>query len=526
MEGRLRFSFGLRRALLVPVALVLGGLAAGLSIAAWQLADASRRADLERVADSVEQAQRLSVVQLGGKLAALQELLAEDERLATPFLRRDRDALLRASAPMFERLRSEHRITHFYFIQPDREMFLRVHHPRRFGDVVDRPSLLKAQQTGRVEMGLEMGTLGLFTLRVVRPWNYRGRLIGYLELGMEIDQVLYDAQRVLGAEIQVLVDKARLDRESWESGVRMVGRQPDWERYPDHVLVGKTDGAHDVLVDAALAGRSGQLQFIEGEPHAATRRPLRDTAGQGVGWMVVGQPQGGVVADIRRKIVLFAALCVVAGVILYHMFAGYLSHLEARLESTRYQRDRFEDASRRDGLTGLLNQRAFYAELEEAYESDMSAGRPIALLMIDIDWFKRVNDTHGHPVGDAVLQQVALKLRAHVRPGDCLARYGGEEFAVILPNADSGSAVVAAERLRQAIAARPLDTARGALEITVSVGAASSPANGNTVAALVNAADQALYAAKAAGRNRTFVFADSMAIPRADAVMAARATQA
>jgi diguanylate cyclase (GGDEF)-like protein len=122
--------------------------------------------------------------------------------------------------------------------------------------------------------------------------------------------------------------------------------------------------------------------------------------------------------------------------------------------------------------------------------------------MLDIDHFKQVNDTYGHAVGDQVLRAVARRCRESLRGIDLLGRYGGEEFAALLPEDELAGARRAAERLRQHIANAPVDTERGLLNITISLGAAAVSEGCPDLTALLDRADAAMYAAKKAGRNR------------------------
>ena len=161
-----------------------------------------------------------------------------------------------------------------------------------------------------------------------------------------------------------------------------------------------------------------------------------------------------------------------------------------------------QEQARTDTLTGLFNHREFQHRLEQEIERFRRYRRPLSLLMLDIDHFKAVNDTYGHPAGDEVLRTLAVLIRQALRPADQPARYGGEEFAVILPETPTASAHALAERLRSAIAAAPVALGTGAtLDLTVSIGVAGCPEDANTGPALVAAADRALYAAKNAGRN-------------------------
>ena len=155
-----------------------------------------------------------------------------------------------------------------------------------------------------------------------------------------------------------------------------------------------------------------------------------------------------------------------------------------------------------DGLTGLGNYRFFQQTLAREVDRAVRFGRPLALLMLDLDRFKLVNDEHGHQVGDAVLVQIAERIKAEVREVDVVARYGGEEFVVVLPETGLEGGQHLAERICASVRSRPLHTAGGELWLTVSIGVAVYPEHGDTPPQLVRAADQALYVAKSDGRDR------------------------
>lgn len=169
----------------------------------------------------------------------------------------------------------------------------------------------------------------------------------------------------------------------------------------------------------------------------------------------------------------------------------------------------------RDPLTGLLNRREFDRILAEEGERAVRFGESLALLMVDLDHFKAVNDRHGHPAGDAVLGEVARRLTAQVRTVDRVMRFGGEEFALLLMQTDRAGALQVGERVLGAIRGAPVTIgANRALVVTASVGVAVFPEDAVTAAALVDAADRALYAAKSAGRDRVVT---AGALPRSGA---------
>jgi len=161
------------------------------------------------------------------------------------------------------------------------------------------------------------------------------------------------------------------------------------------------------------------------------------------------------------------------------------------------------ELSLKDPLTGLANRRHFMAVMERTIDMVARSGDPALLLMFDIDHFKKVNDTYGHPAGDRVLQAVASTLMKCVRPMDTVARYGGEEFAAILPNCHGHYGESVAERIRQAVENLSVPVAPGVdLKVTVSVGGAYAPEWVRSTTALwTERADSQLYVAKAAGRN-------------------------
>ena len=156
-----------------------------------------------------------------------------------------------------------------------------------------------------------------------------------------------------------------------------------------------------------------------------------------------------------------------------------------------------------DGLTNLLNRRAFDQALERAVSQAARAGQPLSLLMLDLDHFKKLNDTYGHAVGDIALQAAAAEIRLQVRGGDEAARYGGEEFAVILPDTDGPAAFRMAERLRKALSNRVIKISDQQIRITASCGVSATDLGYATPESLIHSADEALYASKETGRDRT-----------------------
>jgi two-component system cell cycle response regulator len=156
-----------------------------------------------------------------------------------------------------------------------------------------------------------------------------------------------------------------------------------------------------------------------------------------------------------------------------------------------------------DALTGLHNRRYMETHVGTLVEQALSRGKPLTVLVLDIDYFKSVNDTHGHDAGDDVLREFALRIKKSIRGIDLACRFGGEEFVVVMPETDLAVATMVAERLRRKIASEPFPIQKGArsIEVTISIGIAAL-GGGDTAASVLKRADQALYRAKRDGRNR------------------------
>lgn len=180
-----------------------------------------------------------------------------------------------------------------------------------------------------------------------------------------------------------------------------------------------------------------------------------------------------------------------------HMKFVRQSPLEAELQAGLYE------AAVQDPLTGLLNRRALDERLAQDFSFALRHGPSLVLAVIDLDHFKRVNDTYGHDAGDAVLRQVSARIREQVRQEDLVARFGGEEFVVVMRGAQPSEAVALAERIRHAVAARPVGISGGSLQITLSIGVAHiGERSVESASDLFVLADRRLYAAKQGGRNQ------------------------
>lgn len=227
----------LRQRVLLPITIVLALIVAGFAAVLVFDQRTTLNETSGRLLRSVVSDLDVALRNQGEALSTLVTLIALDQDMVDALATRDRTRLLADYAPLFEDLLARHGITHVYFHGDDRINLVRLHAPDRFGDRIDRYTARTAARTGREAAGLELGPLGTFTLRVVRPIERDKGLVGYIELGMEIEHILTDINRRNELDLAVLIEKRFLDRTGWEAGMAMLGRDADWDQYEEHALV-------------------------------------------------------------------------------------------------------------------------------------------------------------------------------------------------------------------------------------------------------------------------------------------------
>lgn len=224
-------------------------------------------------------------------MQAVLRTLMGNQAIERAFASLDRDALLREAGPLFETLRTDHRITHLYFNGPDLVNLLRLHSPGEFGDLINRDTMTKARDQGIAVHGLELGPLGTLTLRLVVPWRGRNGLLGYLEIGEEIGYLVDEIRDSLSVDLFVLVDKGFMLPQQWQHGLALFKRQGSWERFGSRVLVAQTasqvpTALNDHLLASLSAGGTEVLRDGSRSLHLAML-PLKDASGRRIGDLVV-----------------------------------------------------------------------------------------------------------------------------------------------------------------------------------------------------------------------------------------------
>ncbi len=394
----------LRRRILTLMTVALALVLAGFVVSDFRHEHSETEAELTGVLESVPETLTAELADDVNMMAAVLKTLGPDAGLREAFRARDRERLLALAKPFYERLHEKHRITHFYFTGPDRVNFLRVHNPGRHGDTIGRHTTLAAENTGDTSSGIELGPLGTFTLRTVMPWRDGDQLLGYLELGEEIEHIIPKVADECDVEVCVVIGKEHLDRSNWEAGMKMLGRNADWDRFPDSVLIATTIKQLPQFVvnrlDAGIHDARELVRFEEKKGRGEQAWSggnflLRDAGGGVVGDIIVLHDTTARLALMRAHLLRVAGFCVGVGIVLYALFYVILGRFERRLASSQssleqeivarqvaHERLKVTLASIGDGLIAvdadccvtLMND---VAQELTGYSTEEAAGRPL-----------------------------------------------------------------------------------------------------------------------------------------------------
>ncbi len=275
------------------------------------------------------------------RLGSQLEFIARDEKLLAAWQEKNRYQLYEAAQPLYERLKRDYGVSHFYFIDQEKMCFLRVHTPSHHGDLLNRHTLNEAAREDKVFSGIELGPLGTFTLRVVYPWKHENKLIGYLELGEEIEQITPFLKTTLGLDLLFIIDKQNIDRQSFEAGCQSFGKTGNWEDFAQFVVINNTLGnmaprLQEFLAEHYSHEETGRANIvIGGRYYRIADLPLIDAAKHAVGKMVVLYDTTEKITAYKRIVInIFVVVFSIMGM-LFIFFYYYTDHLEEKMETYR-----------------------------------------------------------------------------------------------------------------------------------------------------------------------------------------------
>lgn len=298
-------------------------------------------------------------------MRASMSFLLQDSFLINALKNEDQNALLNSSLATFERLKNQHNITHLYFHNISRVNILRTHKPDRFGDVINRFTATSAEKTGKEYSGLELGPLGTFTLRLVTPVYEKGQLIGYIEIGKEIDNILQNIHKQMDVELLVFINKDLVDVEVWREGNEMLGRSAEWELLPNLILMSQTLPELPVnllnMFHEQMASNDNWNEIItfNDSEFRTSVIPLSDASNMQVGFMVTMRDITGLLVSAEKDLFDTIILVAVLGMIVFLFIYAVLGKAEKNLDST--------SAKLEKSLDGTVTTIGKISELKDPY---------------------------------------------------------------------------------------------------------------------------------------------------------------
>jgi diguanylate cyclase (GGDEF)-like protein len=447
-------SLSLKIRILIPLTLAITLLLGTFAVIFYRYQQEHTIGDVN---SKIKSLQELYIVQLDSEaamMAAALELMLRDEKLKIALKAKDREALLEQTLIPYSELHATHQITHFYVTGPDRVNILRVHEPERYGDEIDRITTLEAERTKKLFYGIELGPLGTFTLRVVTPWYDGGQLLGYLELGKEILHIVDKLHEILSVEIFVLIDKKFLNEKDWEAGMKMLGRNFEWNQFPSVVTVYKTIDLFPIKLPPMFSEKyqksTGESKEIisNGMHYRYLVLPLKDAGGRSIGNMVIMRDITTLIGNLHTTLIIVGVICLMVGGILFGLFYLHIGRVESLLEHANKE---IQTLAISDQLTGLYNRRGFITLAEQQLKVADRTWKGVLLFFADLDGMKWINDTLGHEEGDKALVEIATVLKETFRLSDIIARIGGDEFAVLVIDTTEGTPEILMNRLQDQI---------------------------------------------------------------------------
>jgi len=333
----------IQQRILIPIALVLLGLIVAVIFGFHTFTQFLIKKEIDEQADELTGLFSQELINNANTMNGIIDGIVYKPCLASSFKKRDRSQLLECALPLFEQFRKGHQITHFYFHDLDRVNFLRVHNPPRYGDTIKRFTLQGAIDSNKVYSGIELGPFATFTLRTVLPWVVDGELIGYIELGKEIEHITPKLKHILNVDLVFLVEKSFVERQKWEEGLQVMGRSGNWDQLKRFVIVDSTiphwpPQLTPFLMHMRSLGHDGLQEPMEIELEGRKLRsyglPLKDVGGQHLGHIILLGDTSAEMDKAAEISTYLAAISLIVGSLLLIFFWFYLGRIQSSLDSS------------------------------------------------------------------------------------------------------------------------------------------------------------------------------------------------
>lgn len=408
------------------------------------------------------------------------------------------------------RLNEKHNLTHFYIHKANKVNYLRIHNKEKNTDFINRVTLKKASETLTTVSGIEFGISHNLTLRVVSPWIIEGTLIGFIELGKEIDLITKEYTDFTHTDIIFTINKDKITKSDFEKWKSKSHRNRYYHSMTNYYIIDSTiSSIGEDLQDKLNTKEDCENVYIENDnkKYYVNSKDYYDIENNKVGKFFV-------LTDVTEEYsILFEAILKVT-IIAFFLLSILIWYYFKYIKRTEYKLKRayseIKEVSIHDGLTKLYNKQYYLEQIPKLMNKCSRFDLYVSFILIDADYFKKYNDNYGHLKGDDILIHIAnTLLDTFKRENDYCFRVGGEEFLVVTASADKESANYMADVLCKKIQDLNLKHEYSEVndKLTVSIGVVTKKiSHALEIDLLYESADKALYKAKQEGRNRVCIF--------------------
>ncbi len=359
-----------RRHLLIPLAVMFGVLSAALIAEGLFTHGEMQRRDLEGRSSEIRDLLDFEISRDTELMTAILEVIAQDRAIAAAYRAQDRQELIRAAAPLFERLQRDHAIDQWFFHNVDGTTVLRIHDVMRYGEPATEPVILRALSQGEVVADLQRDVSALVSLRVAAPWRIDGEVIGYMELGRDIGAIVSRVGDFTHQPLIALLDKHDVDRIPWQAAARMRGRAADWDLMAHWVLVSRPTSDVPAALFAAIDGPGDQMQGIlaraGGRTFSIASMDLTDDRGRQIGLVVAPIDVTAARRDGAMHLAIVLAICLVCGGGLFALFNGLARRIDTVVTAERQSLAESE-ARYRDLIEGSIQGIVIHKDLRPLF---------------------------------------------------------------------------------------------------------------------------------------------------------------